>query len=364
MKKPILPLFVLLFIAGRVLSEESSNYQIVRHDNLWNLAKEYLGQGEQWRDIWKRNRYIDNPNLIYPGNRLVIPGIPTKTAALKENMNKEPQLYNREKNFNQLVDGLFTDTMPQKPQAKEYTNQRIGVTASDYSALFTEPALRATPFIWKKMNSEGVALPGVGHIDDKSRQIYNKNRTVKVVPDRGTTFAMGDTLDIFRSVKTINKGTASSQLVEPVGTGVIVNAKATDATLKIIELWGVVKHDDRLVPANENIHTSQRVISLQKNPNALETGLLTKVKDHVTIHPFEMLILDKGTSNGVKAGNLFHVYEMIEEKDSKKVAPFPSMEGVVVLTNDNSATIKITNITKEVRTTDLVFRRYGSLTLQ
>ena len=43
-------------------------------DTLWAIAKKYYGDGNQYAKIFNANRdKIKNPNLIYPGQRLVIP---------------------------------------------------------------------------------------------------------------------------------------------------------------------------------------------------------------------------------------------------------------------------------------------------
>jgi len=43
-------------------------------DTLWAIAKKYYGNGAQYTKIFNANRdKIKNPNLIYPGQQLVIP---------------------------------------------------------------------------------------------------------------------------------------------------------------------------------------------------------------------------------------------------------------------------------------------------
>lgn len=49
-------------------------YTVRKGDNLWNIAKHYYGNGLQWVRIWNANRSkIKNPNLIHPGQVLIIP---------------------------------------------------------------------------------------------------------------------------------------------------------------------------------------------------------------------------------------------------------------------------------------------------
>ena len=49
-------------------------YTVKPGDCLWNIAKQYTGNGQDWNAIYNANRdKIQNPNLIYPGQVLTIP---------------------------------------------------------------------------------------------------------------------------------------------------------------------------------------------------------------------------------------------------------------------------------------------------
>ena len=51
-----------------------TSYTIIRGDNLWSIAVRAYGDGYKWTEIWKANKkMISNPNLIYAGNKLVLP---------------------------------------------------------------------------------------------------------------------------------------------------------------------------------------------------------------------------------------------------------------------------------------------------
>lgn len=57
-------------------SGEMQTYTIQRGDNLWNLAKEHLGDGNRWNEIYALNKDLigSNPNLIHTGSQLNMPG--------------------------------------------------------------------------------------------------------------------------------------------------------------------------------------------------------------------------------------------------------------------------------------------------
>jgi len=51
-----------------------ATHTVVRGDNLWNLARRYLGSGQRYPEIFALNRdQIQHPNLIFPGQVLRLP---------------------------------------------------------------------------------------------------------------------------------------------------------------------------------------------------------------------------------------------------------------------------------------------------
>lgn len=54
---------------------QEKTYTVKSGDCLWNIAKSLLGSGSRYTEIYNLNRdKIKNPNLIYPGQVLRIPG--------------------------------------------------------------------------------------------------------------------------------------------------------------------------------------------------------------------------------------------------------------------------------------------------
>ncbi|NNC22934.1 LysM peptidoglycan-binding domain-containing protein [Salinisphaera sp. USBA-960] len=47
-------------------------YTVKKGDTLWDLAANFLKNPQHWPQLWAQNTDIDNPNLIYPGERLVL----------------------------------------------------------------------------------------------------------------------------------------------------------------------------------------------------------------------------------------------------------------------------------------------------
>lgn len=54
--------------------KSTRSYVVVSGDTLWAIAKKHYGKGNEYNKIFEANKgTIKNPNLIYPGQKLVIP---------------------------------------------------------------------------------------------------------------------------------------------------------------------------------------------------------------------------------------------------------------------------------------------------
>lgn len=53
---------------------QGDGHTVKKGDTLWDLSGEYLENPFNWPDLWKANPQVKDPDLIYPGEILVIPG--------------------------------------------------------------------------------------------------------------------------------------------------------------------------------------------------------------------------------------------------------------------------------------------------
>jgi hypothetical protein len=70
--------------------DAGGTYTIKQADTLWDISNTFLRDPFLWPLIWKVNPYITNPDLIYPGNTLVIPSLAPIEQAIKPRRQKKP----------------------------------------------------------------------------------------------------------------------------------------------------------------------------------------------------------------------------------------------------------------------------------
>jgi hypothetical protein len=75
--KKIFHLILVAMLAGAAMAQDVSvrpdhpdEYIVVKGDTLWDISGVFLEQPWQWPAIWHANPQIENPHLIYPGDRI------------------------------------------------------------------------------------------------------------------------------------------------------------------------------------------------------------------------------------------------------------------------------------------------------
>jgi LysM repeat protein len=95
--KTFFSLGLALFSLGPALAATSPDpekpeiYTVSRGDSLWKIARETWGDGSKWPLLYAANQEaIHDPNLIFPGQNIVIP-TEVQKGQLKQAMNKALQ---------------------------------------------------------------------------------------------------------------------------------------------------------------------------------------------------------------------------------------------------------------------------------
>ena len=54
------------------INSNKQTYTVKQGDTLWDIADRFLTSPWQWKEIWQASPHIRNPDLIYPGDEVVL----------------------------------------------------------------------------------------------------------------------------------------------------------------------------------------------------------------------------------------------------------------------------------------------------
>lgn len=84
-------------LAQEILREGApQRYTVVKGDTLWDISGQFFNDPWRWPEIWEQNEYIENPDLIYPGDVLVvsmIDGEPVLRTLRRETVKISPRIH-------------------------------------------------------------------------------------------------------------------------------------------------------------------------------------------------------------------------------------------------------------------------------
>ena len=80
--------FSVFFITSlHALDTTKGEYIVEKKDTLWDISNANLQDPFLWPKLWSVNPHIENPDLIYPGTKIIIP---SKEELMRMPMKKMP----------------------------------------------------------------------------------------------------------------------------------------------------------------------------------------------------------------------------------------------------------------------------------
>jgi nucleoid-associated protein YgaU len=283
-------LFALLLVAAsswvqadvQLRQGHPDSYTVARGDTLWDISGKFLSKPWQWPEIWHANPQVENPHLIYPGDRLSLTYV-----------NGQPRLM--------LNRGESRGTIKLSPSVR------------------TTPIAEAIPTIpLEAINSFLLANRVINSADEFTAAPYivagDAERVVSGGGDR--VYARGQFAEdqpaysIYRQGKAYKDPKTGEFLginADYVGSGDKMAAEGDMTTLVLSRSNEEVRLGDRLFP------TEQRVVNstfMPSSPAQEINGVILDVPRGVTqIGQFDVVIINKGTREGLVEGNVLAVYK-------------------------------------------------------
>ncbi len=277
----------------------TGRYKIVKGDTLWDISKVRLSDPFAWPRIWKKNQFIHNPNLIYPGQVIKLPqgvSIAPRVKVVKKEEVPAPPVEERETGpF--VSKGTTLMTRPHVTEGKiitippPQTKQPVANEETVLEAGFVDEGGIRTRTI------EGSPVPQslYGLFDE----LYVKTDGVKA----GDRFIIGRYAG---EVKDPGTGDTIGKMVKVLGVLKIEGQKDGFMLGSITKAFTDIKISDRLFPYREPVIVYEPVPA---NPKAYGvSGYIVALRDNMKdVSQADIVFIDRGAKDGVRPGDTFLV---------------------------------------------------------
>jgi LysM repeat protein len=282
-------------------------------ETLWDIARAYLADPFLWPEIFRLNAdVVRDPALIYPNDRLVIPGGERRVDAPV------------------FMGPAEAGPAPAPPPAGppvlavlpgDFHRVSYVATAGEVTAVgrYVEPVFQTV--IDQRMPAQV--------------NLYDR-LFVRVQPGR---VSLGDRLLFLREGRELRP---RGRVYRPTGTGTVAAIDGDVATVVVVGMY------DRLQPGDLVTHFDRFPLSEGVFPSAVEADLATRILGFQETNPLQrtesILYLDAGRTAGVAVGDEFEVYVPVERR------PWGARPEVRVA---RLQVVRVTERTASVRVTEL-----------
>lgn len=291
--------------------EGARTHTVQAGETLWGLAGRYLGDPFRWPALYEANRNkVLDPNLIYPGQELVIPrGLGVQGRAVVESVVVESAVLPPEATERTI---FYQSTAPVAVGPTVLTRlpgERPAVLAGDhYGAGWLEPE----PVAAGVGQVVGVSGVGTGSADARMARPFDR---VRIVLAAGEGVEVGERLLVVRPDQAV-KG--YGRVMRAVGMVTVSGVEPSGAAaMAVVSMqFGVLLVGDqvrRLEPFQERVGVHPREVE-----DGLEARVVAFRDPHELPGPGDVAYLDVGADQGVQIGDEFVVLAPAAEGGSER----------------------------------------------
>ncbi len=362
---------------------------VVKGDTLWDLAGKNLGNPFSWPQIWELNKWIKDPHWIYPGDPLLIDGGRTALAqAAPESPTGSKAPVTPAKGEGQAPAG-GAGGVPVLPEGTpDLAEPEVANLAPDRQS---RPPLRVMREELAFAFQDFIQMPylapqgAAAHLKEirALKIVGNKNREREMLAETDTVYLaggadkgvkVGDRLVVLRQV--------ASRLMHPEDTHrrrALGDVMQQTGVLRVVTVHpkGSVAVVEKAMDPIESGHWAAPYAEPASIPLKLRTDIQEPIQvkdvakviytrdDHKHTGAGEMMIVDKGSADGLKVGDMllalryrsFPVTESKREKDRVRERTNHYLGQVIVVsTTPGSATCRIIRSNEPFAIGDVVTR--------
>ena len=341
-------------VPGETPGALESPYIVKKGDTLWGISRDLLNDPHLWRRLWEENTFISNPNRIYPGDRLGMPGKeiappPAPPAPVAEAPQPEPAKPEPPK-----VEAPAPPPVAAPPPLAPPTPP---VPPASQHARVCSPALVA---------EKDAVTVGIGETvkNPDNRIMVAMEDRVFLGLDAGRSVNKGDRLAAIRVGRRIadpRTGKSAGRILYVLGLLEVTEAKDRVARARISYSCGPIVVGDRLVPFAPAAFPEDQ--TPQPTRRAVNAAVLDSLRGEALIGLQQMVFVDAGVKQGIGPGDIFALMRpnVPAAMGTGELLPLPADrvgDAIVLRVADSSATLLLTASSREVRVGDVAVLSY------
>jgi hypothetical protein len=280
-------------------------HTVARGDTLWDLSQQYLGSAWYWPKVWAYNPEIANPHWIYPGNqvRFYPSGEegPSRIDVSQADGSSGGEGSDLQSEDSTLIDGGESSDLVSSEE-DEGTVQVSGPIG--YKPKGNTQRVVSEGFVTTREVEEAGSIKGS----------FAEHAMLTFLDEVYVTFKakgvgrVGDRYMIFRpngSVSHPRKGGRVGYITKLLGTMRVVKLHEKMVTAKIDQAWDEITRGDLVGPYGEKVGVQ---VSARPNRTDMEAVVVAALTPDQTFYgEHHIIIVDKGSKDGVEPGNSFTV---------------------------------------------------------
>jgi len=337
--------------------EQPGKYLIRQGDTLWDIANAFYRDPFLWPLIWKSNPSVNDPDLIYPGNTLVIPSLapveramsapeeaaPVQEKAVAEKVQEQPAAVPPQEEaeapslFQKRVSIEGITPEPEKPA----TGGRLIIPSDAPVPIMDKYAMLSAGFVSEEDSPDHIQ----GSVDDPAKGVIGSNilgydSEVYIAVTSRVTVNIGDRFIIYEPMHDVNHpetGRYFGKLYKVNGILKVTGTKEVGVyTARITLSFDSAMKGNMLAPYQEPALIYPAKQQREKNLS----GQILEVPDRRSMSAqVDIVYLDKGKEDGVDPGDRFTVMS-VPNKETGVTRPIGELQVFIVKSRSSTAVVR------------------------
>lgn len=268
-------------------------HTVVRGDTLWDLSRSYLGNPWYWPKVWSYNPEIANPHWIYPGNQVrFFPAgeeVPSRVEVGNAPGGGQPP---EEVQGAEMISGTEQEAAP------------VEVTGKLTPTIHPSRVVRDGFVTQKELDEAGTVT---GSLSDAIMLSYPDDIYLSF-KHKGDAH-VGDRFVLYHTASEIKHpitGARYGYLTKLLGTVKVISVGDQLVTAQITDTWEPISRGDLVGPPNERLGEVMQPRPNEREVKGYVIGSLFPSQPTM-LGEFQTVVIDRGSKDGVQAGNTFTV---------------------------------------------------------